>query len=398
MTAPNTLPDPVRPAGTQRPNEPVIPVETGTQRLNEPVIPAETGAQRLREPGPAPAHSAQAPRDPGSPPLCDGVRDDGLGTRLPHTVIPTETGTQRQREPVIPVETGTQRLSEPVIPAETGAQRLREPGSPHAPSLRRRIIACSVSAVFALLALGLLIFLIGPSDALAQQMPTQGLPAITAEPTAGGGQIYSLSVQTLLLLTMLTFLPAMLLLMTSFTRIIIVLSLLRTAMGTAATPPNQVLVALALFLTLFAMSPVFDRVYEDAYQPLAAGDIAFETALERGAVPFHEFMMAQTRETDLRLFAELAGISEFDTPSDVPLRLLVPAFVTSELKTAFQIGFTIFIPFLIIDLVVASVLMSLGMMMVPPVTISLPFKLMLFVLADGWNLLLGSLAASFFTA
>src|SRR5690554_670785 len=222
------------------------------------------------------------------------------------------------------------------------------------------------------------------------------MPALTAQPTADGGQIYSLSVQTLLLLTLLTFLPAMLLLMTSFTRIIIVLSLLRTAMGTAATPPNQVLVALALFLTLFAMSPVFDRVYQDAYQPLAAGDIAFETALERGAVPFHEFMMAQTRETDLRLFAELAGISEFDTPSDVPMRLLVPAFVTSELKTAFQIGFTVFIPFLIIDLVVASVLMSLGMMMVPPVTISLPFKLMLFVLADGWHLLLGSLARSFY--
>ena len=237
----------------------------------------------------------------------------------------------------------------------------------------------------------LLGFLLLPGVALAQ-----GMPALTAQPTGDGGQVYSLSVQTLLLLTLLTFLPAMLLLMTGFTRIIIVLSLLRTAMGTASAPPNQVLVALALFLTLFAMSPVFDRVYQDAYQPLSAGEISFEQALERGAQPFRQFMLGQTRETDLRLFAELAGVSEFQTPADVPLRILVPAFVTSELKTAFQIGFTIFIPFLIIDLVVASVLMSLGMMMVPPVTIALPFKLMLFVLADGWNLLLGSLAASFF--
>jgi len=240
-------------------------------------------------------------------------------------------------------------------------------------------------------ALALILALLLPSPGLAQ-----GMPALTSQPTGDGGQIYSLSVQTLLLLTLLTFLPAMLLLMTGFTRIIIVLSLLRTAMGTASAPPNQVLVALALFLTLFAMSPVFDRVYQDAYQPLSAGEISFEQALERGAQPFQQFMLAQTRETDLRLFAELAGVSEFQAPADVPLRILVPAFVTSELKTAFQIGFTIFIPFLIIDLVVASVLMSLGMMMVPPVTIALPFKLMLFVLADGWNLLLGSLAASFF--
>lgn len=255
-------------------------------------------------------------------------------------------------------------------------------------TLSRRTVACLLGL---LMLAGLALW---PELAQSQVQP-QGLPALTAQPTEGGGQIYSLSVQTLLLLTLMTFLPAMLLLMTGFTRIIIVLSLLRTAMGTAATPPNQVLVALALFLTLFAMSPVFDRVYQEAYQPLAAGEISFDQALQQGSRPFHSFMLSQTRETDLRLFADLAGISEFNTPEDVPLRILVPAFVTSELKTAFQIGFTVFIPFLIIDLVVASVLMSLGMMMVPPVTISLPFKLMLFVLADGWNLLLGSLASSF---
>ncbi|WP_246129418.1 flagellar type III secretion system pore protein FliP [Verticiella sediminum] len=225
----------------------------------------------------------------------------------------------------------------------------------------------------------------------------QGLPALTAQPTADGGQIYSLSVQTLLLLTLLTFLPAALLMMTGFTRIIIVLGLLRNAMGTGASPPNQVLVGLAFFLTLFTMGPVFDNVYENAYRPLADGDISFEQALQQGSVPFREFMIHQTRENDLRLFADLAGVDDMQGPEDVPFRILVPAFVTSELKTAFQIGFTIFIPFLIIDLVVASTLMALGMMMVPPVTISLPFKLMLFVLADGWALLLGSLARSFYT-
>lgn len=224
----------------------------------------------------------------------------------------------------------------------------------------------------------------------------QSLPAITAQPSADGGQTYSLSVQTLLLLSMLSFLPAMLLMMTGFTRIIIVLGLLRNALGTGASPPNQVLVGLAMFLTFFTMAPVFDQVYSDAYRPLADGAISFEQALERGAGPFREFMLHQTRESDLRLYAELADLPQMQGPEDVPFRILVPAFVTSELKTAFQIGFTVFIPFLIIDLVVASVLMALGMMMVPPVTIALPFKLMLFVLADGWNLLLGSLVASFF--
>ncbi len=223
----------------------------------------------------------------------------------------------------------------------------------------------------------------------------QGLPGLTSSKGPGGAQTWSLSIELLVLLTALSFLPAALLAMTSFTRILIVLSLLRTAMGTQSTPPNQVLVGLALFLTLFVMSPVFDKAYQDAYLPYSKGSVGAQQALERGVQPFKEFMLKQTREADLGLFARLAEVPAMEGPEQVPLRILVPAFVISELKTAFQIGFTIFIPFLIIDLVVASVLMSMGMMMVPPVTISLPFKLMLFVLVDGWQLLVGALAQSF---
>ena len=224
----------------------------------------------------------------------------------------------------------------------------------------------------------------------------QQIPGIVSQPLENGGQQWSLSLQTLLLLTSLAFLPAALLMMTSFTRIIIVLSLLRTAIGTQATPPNQVLLGLALFLTFFVMSPVFSLVYETAWVPLSADEINFDEFLQLAQQPFREFMLAQTREPDLALFARLAEVGPMQGPEDVPLRILVPSFVTSELKTAFQIGFTIFIPFLIIDLVVASTLMSLGMMMVPPATISLPFKLMLFVLVDGWQLIIGSLSESFF--
>lgn len=231
-------------------------------------------------------------------------------------------------------------------------------------------------------------------------LPTLGLaqeiPGIVSTPTEDGGQRWSLSLQTLLLLSSLAFLPAALLMMTSFTRIIIVLSLLRTAMGTQATPPNQILLGLALFLTFFIMAPVFNQVYEMAWVPLANDEIGFDRFLQLAQGPFREFMLAQTREPDLAMFARLADVGELQGPEDVPLRILVPSFVTSELKTAFQIGFTIFIPFLIIDLVVASTLMSLGMMMVPPITISLPFKLMLFVLVDGWQLIIGSLAESFY--
>jgi len=224
---------------------------------------------------------------------------------------------------------------------------------------------------------------------------TATLPALTAT-AVDGSQTYSLSLQTLLLLSVLSFLPAILMMMTGFTRIIIVLGLLRNAMGTGASPPNILLIGIALFLTFYTMAPVFDAIVAQAYQPLMDGVIGFEEALRAATKPLHAFMLHQTRETDLALFAHMGHIADIDTPADTPLRVLVPAFITSELKTAFQIGFTIFIPFLLIDLVVASVLMSLGMMMVPPVTISLPFKLMLFVLADGWHLLLGSLARSFY--
>ncbi|MFC3285180.1 flagellar type III secretion system pore protein FliP [Litchfieldella rifensis] len=224
----------------------------------------------------------------------------------------------------------------------------------------------------------------------------QAIPGIVSEPTPEGGQQWSIQLQTLLLLSSMAFLPALLLMMTGFTRIIIVLSLLRTAMGTQSAPPNQVLLGLALFLTFFVMSPVFGQVYETAWVPLSNDAINFDRFLELGSQPFREFMLAQTREPDLALFARLAEVGSMQGPEDLPMRVLMPAFVTSELKTAFQIGFTIFIPFLIIDLVVASVLMSLGMMMVPPATISLPFKLMLFVLVDGWQLIIGSLAESFY--
>jgi flagellar biosynthetic protein FliP len=225
---------------------------------------------------------------------------------------------------------------------------------------------------------------------------TQGLPGLTSSPGPGGSQTWSLSVQTLVLLTSITFLPALLLSMTSFTRILIVLGLLRTAIGTASSPPNQILVGLSLFLTFFVMSPVFDKVYDEAYKPFSENKITAEKALEKGIAPFKSFMLKQTRENDLALFARLAKIPDMQGPEEVPLRILLPAFVISELKTAFQIGFTIFIPFLIIDLVVASVLMSMGMMMVPPASIALPFKLMLFVMADGWQLLIGALAQSFY--
>jgi len=232
--------------------------------------------------------------------------------------------------------------------------------------------------------------LLAPTFALAQAMP-----AITSTPAPGGGTQWSLSIQTLLLLTSLSFLPALLLMMTSFTRIIIVFSLLRHALGTQTSPPNQVLVGLALFLTFFIMAPVGERIYNEAYVPLSENRIGFTEALERGAVPLRTFMLRQTRDADLALFTRIAQAPTPATVDDVPMRVLIPAFVTSELKTAFQIGFIIFIPFLIIDMVVASVLMSMGMMMMSPVIVALPFKIMLFVLVDGWQLVIGSLVTSF---
>ena len=243
-------------------------------------------------------------------------------------------------------------------------------------------------------ALAILLALAAPCIALAQ---TGGLPALTSTPGPGGSQTYTLSIQTLITLTALTFIPLSLLMLTSFTRIIIVLSILRHALGTQTSPPNQILIGLSLFLTFFIMSPIFDRIYAEAYQPLSENRLSFTDAIDRGAVPLRGFMLKQTRETDIGLFMRLAKQPPAATPDEVPMRVLIPAFVTSELKTAFQIGFMIFIPFLVIDMVVSSILMSLGMMMLSPVLVALPFKLMLFVLADGWNLLIGSLAASFAT-
>jgi len=223
-----------------------------------------------------------------------------------------------------------------------------------------------------------------------------GIDALTMTPGAGGEQTYTLSIQVLLLMTALSMLPAALILMTSFTRIVIVLSILRQALGTAQTPSNQVLIGLALFLTLFIMGPVLSEVYETALQPYLADQMSAQAAIEAAQLPVREFMLAQTRDDDLALFARISGQEQFQNEADVPFTLLMPAFATSELKTAFQIGFLLFIPFLVIDLVVASVLMSMGMMMLSPLIISLPFKIMLFVLVDGWALVLGTLATSFY--
>ncbi|MET0517991.1 MAG: flagellar type III secretion system pore protein FliP [Burkholderiaceae bacterium] len=238
--------------------------------------------------------------------------------------------------------------------------------------------------------------LVGLSGAaLAQTAPPATVPLLIGQ--GAGGSSYSVPIQTLLFFTALGFLPAVLLMMTGFTRIVIVLSLMRQALGTQAAPPNQVIVGLSLFLTFFVMSPTLDKVYAEAWQPYSAGQIGFEVALARAELPMRGFMLKQTRQADVALFSRLAKLEGTVKPEDVPFKVLVPAFVTSELKSAFQIAFLIFIPFLVIDMIVSSVLMSLGMMMLSPVLVALPFKLMLFVLADGWNLLLGSLAASFVT-
>jgi flagellar biosynthetic protein FliP len=222
-----------------------------------------------------------------------------------------------------------------------------------------------------------------------------GVPLITATQSAAGGTEYSLTLQLLILMTALTLLPSLVLMMTSFTRIIIVLSLLRQALGTAQTPPNQVLLGIALFLTIFIMMPVFTDVYTTGLQPYFDGAISFEAAVANMQEPIRNFMLNQTRQEDIAMFAEIARAGTFDSPNDIPFTVLVPSFVTSELKSAFTIGFLIYIPFVVIDLVVASVLMSMGMMMLSPMMISMPFKLMLFVLVDGWTLIMGSLASSF---
>jgi flagellar biosynthetic protein FliP len=249
-----------------------------------------------------------------------------------------------------------------------------------------------VTAVVALLVAA--VWLPGIAHA-AEPTISVGLPAMTVTQASGGGQTYSLTLQVLLLMTALTLLPAVVLMMTAFTRIVIVLGILRQAIGAGQTPPNQVLLGLALFMTFFVMAPTFEQINTEAVVPYTNGAIDTVTALDRAVVPLKAFMLEQTRESDIATFVGIAGGQGYDKPTDVPLSILVPAFVTSELKTAFLIGFLLFIPFVIIDLVVASVLMSMGMMMLSPVLISLPFKLMLFVLVDGWSLVMGTLAGSF---
>lgn len=222
-----------------------------------------------------------------------------------------------------------------------------------------------------------------------------GIPALTYQSQPDGSGRYSVTIQILAIMTILTVLPTLLIMMTSFTRIIVVFAILRQALGLQQTPSNQIVLGLTLFLTLFIMMPVFKVINEQAVQPYINEEIMPLEALNKASIPIKEFMLAQIRETDLNLFVRLSGEKDIATPMDTPLHIIVPAFVTSELKTAFQMGFMIFIPFLIIDLVIASVLMAMGMMMLSPIIISLPFKIMLFVLIDGWALVVGTLAASY---
>jgi len=222
-----------------------------------------------------------------------------------------------------------------------------------------------------------------------------GIPALAIEADTDGGETWSVSLQILMIMTALTLLPSLVLAATSFTRIVIVLAILRQAIGMPQTPPNQVLIGLALFLSFFVMAPVLNQVYDDGIVPYMEGALPLDEAAAAAQAPMKRFMLSQVREPDLAMFAQLAGDDGYDDEEAVPLTVLLPSFLTSELKTAFQIGFLTFIPFLIIDLVVSSVLMSMGMMMLSPMLISLPFKIMLFVLVDGWGLVIGTLAASF---
>lgn len=255
--------------------------------------------------------------------------------------------------------------------------------------LRRRAILATGAMTVALA------LLIAPQPALAQPGMGEAIERALGGASGTGQSPLSFSLQILLLMGLLTILPAIVLMMTSFTRILIVLSILRQALGLQQSPPNQVLIGLALFLSFFVMAPTLDDVNRIAIGPYAAGEIALEDALAAASEPFREFMLRQTREANLAMFADMAGLGGFAAAEDIPFSILLPAFVTSELQTAFQIGFMLFLPFLVIDLVVASVLMSLGMMMLSPTIVSLPFKLLLFVLVDGWALLMGSLALSF---
>lgn len=230
----------------------------------------------------------------------------------------------------------------------------------------------------------------------ALETSLSGLPVLNVINGDGeAGTTYSLSLQILALMTALTVLPSLVLGMTSFTRVIIVLSILRQAMGTQQTPPNQVLIAIALFLTFFIMAPTFETLYDKAISPYLDGEMTADVALSDGTNVMKRFLVQNTRITDLNMFSDMVGISNYDSPEAVPLSVLLPAFITSELKTAFQIGFLLFLPFLVIDMVIASILMSLGMMMLSPMLVAMPFKLLLFVLVDGWSMTVGSLVATY---
>lgn len=249
------------------------------------------------------------------------------------------------------------------------------------------------SQIRKMLGLSFLIVLLSFASWSAQANPL-ALPAVTVAPGSNGSQAYSVNMQILLFMTMLSVLPGLLMATTAFTRIIIVLAILRQAIGLAQTPTNQILMGIALFMTYFVMAPVFNEVNDKAIQPYIAEKIDFSSAIDKAQTPFRQFMLNQTRKNDLALFEKFSKTAVTNI-NDVPISVIIPAFITSELKTAFQIGFILFLPFLIIDLVVASVLMSMGMMMLSPLIISLPFKIMLFVMVDGWTLILGSVASSF---
>ena len=238
------------------------------------------------------------------------------------------------------------------------------------------------------------LFLAFGSSAFGQELSALSMPAILSE-TSGGETTYSLSLQILILMTALTILPSLVLGMTAFTRIIIVLSILRQALGTQQTPPNQVLIAIALFLSFFIMSPVFELLYAETVNPYLEGDLQPDVAIAQGLGTMKEFMVSNTRVDTLNMFSDMSKTGPYEDKQSIPISIVLPAFITSELKTAFEIGFLIFLPFLVIDMVVASILMSLGMMMLSPMLISLPFKLLLFVLVDGWSMTIGSLSATF---
>ena len=242
------------------------------------------------------------------------------------------------------------------------------------------------------IAFAILIFTLFAPDVMADN---SSISAVTVTDNPDGSKEYSVTLQVLAMMTALSFIPAIVMLMTSFTRIIVVLAILRQAMGLQQTPNNQLLIGIALFLSFFIMAPVFDEIHQTAVEPYLNEEITSLQAFDLAKIPMREFMLGQTRISDLQTFAQIAGYTELNAPEELPLSVIIPSFVTSELKTAFQIGFMFFIPFLIIDLVVASVLMAMGMMMLSPMIVSLPFKLMMFVLVDGWSLVMGTLAKSF---